>query len=117
MCNAVVNWTMPHFSVGEMYFAALQSNSAKKLLPPQDLNLDTVVYYRDGLILKKSDAFLYLLKDIGGLYKVISIMLRLVPRYLRDLTYDSVAKNRYLFFKKLETCRLPSTKEKLFFLD
>jgi predicted DCC family thiol-disulfide oxidoreductase YuxK len=44
-------------------------------------------------------------------------MLRLVPRFIRDAVYDWVARNRYGWFGKRDSCRLPSSEERAVFLD
>ncbi len=41
----------------------------------------------------------------------------LLPRFLRDSLYDRIARNRYRWFGKRESCRLPSSEEKGRFLD
>lgn len=117
LCNWVVDFSLPHFSPHEIYFAPLQGSTAQKTLSTQDLGLNYVIYLRDGQLLKKSQAVVYLLKDMSGVYKVLGIMLHLIPDSVSDFFYDVIAKYRYRLFGKDEVCRLPRPEERPFFLD
>lgn len=117
LCNGLVDFTLPKFQPGEIYFAPLQGPTAEKMLPPQDLSLDYVVYLRDGTIYRRSKAVAYLLQDIGGFYKLPSIMLHALPSVISDFFYELVAKFRYRLFGKDEMCRIPTPEEKKYFLD
>jgi predicted DCC family thiol-disulfide oxidoreductase YuxK len=117
LCSSLVDFALPKFSEGDISFAPLQGSTAQKMLPPQDLGLEYVVYYRDEKIHRKTKAVAYLFQDIGGVYKPLSIMLHIIPSFISDFFYGIVAKNRYRVFGKSETCRLPTLQERKFFLD
>jgi len=117
LCSSLVDFSLPKFSEGEIYFAPLQGSTAREVLPPQDLSLDYVVYFRDEKIYRRSKAVAYLLGDIGGIYKSASIMLHILPSFISDFFYKLVAKYRYRLFGKSETCRLPTPQERKYFLD
>lgn len=117
LCSSLVDFALPKFAEGQIFFAPLQGTTAKSTLPPQDLGLEYVVYFRDGVILRKTKAVAYLLLDIGGIYKLLGIMLRIFPDVIADFFYKVVASNRYRIFGKSETCRLPTPQERKFFLD
>ncbi len=63
----------------------------------------------------RSDAALRLLDHVGGLWRVVS-WLRIIPRPLRDWVYDLIARHRYQWFGKFETCRVPSPEVRARFL-
>ena len=69
---------------------------------------------RDGLH-RKSDAVLRILVGLGGPWRLLGL-LRLVPRPLRDIAYDFIARNRYRWFGKRDTCRMPTPEERERFL-
>ena len=117
LCSSLVDFTLPKVSAGDLSFAPLQGSTAQRLLPTQDLGLEYVVYLRDEKIHRRTKAIAYLLQDIGGIYKPISIMLHVLPAFISDFFYGIVAKYRYQFFGKSETCRLPTPQERNFFLD
>lgn len=117
LCSSLVDFCLPRFSEGEIYFAPLQGATALEILSPQDLSLDYVVYFRDGNIYRRTQAVAYLLGDIGGIYKAISIMLHILPSFISDFFYELVAKYRYRIFGKSEICRLPTPQERKYFLN
>ncbi len=63
----------------------------------------------------KSEAALRSLEGLGGPWKLLR-PLRFIPVFVRDAVYDFVAKNRYRWFGKRETCRLPTPEERDRFL-
>lgn len=97
------------------HFAPLQGPTASLTLKGT-VQADSVVYWKDGQILLKSQAVLEILKDLGGIYSLF-IILKIVPQFLRDLVYDYIAKNRYGWFGQSDICRLPNEQEKIYFLD
>lgn len=102
----------------DLKFASLQGLTAQKTLPQEDLKVDpdTVIYYRDGIIFKKSEAVFRVIIDLGGPWKLLQILF-LLPRPFRDFFYERVARNRFRFFPKRETCRIPTPEEKARLLD
>ena len=54
--------------------------------------------------------------DFGGVWKASGV-LWLFPEFFRDLVYDYVAKNRYRWFGKKDSCMLPTAALKDKFLD
>jgi predicted DCC family thiol-disulfide oxidoreductase YuxK len=52
----------------------------------------------NGDLLMRSSAALYILERMGGLWRVIGVLGRVVPRGLRDGVYDGIAAIRYRIF-------------------
>ena len=48
---------------------------------------------------------------------VVVVLLRFIPRPIRNPVYRVIARNRYRWFGKRDTCRIPTAEEKLRFLD
>jgi predicted DCC family thiol-disulfide oxidoreductase YuxK len=102
----------------------LQSEFANNLLrrhgaDPHDL--DTVYVVKDygqpdQSLLVRSDAVLYMLAQLGGLWKLAGVG-RVLPKAFRDAIYKIVARNRYRVFGKHESCMLPEPKHRHQFLD
>ncbi len=110
LCNSSVQFVIRHDKEGRFRFAALGSPVAVALLEGHalpDKELDSVVYLRQGKAYSRSSAALYIAKDLGGVWSMLSIFL-LVPRPLRDLVYDVIAKYRYRWFGKHDSCMLPT---------
>ena len=59
-------------------------------------------------MLKDSDAVLAIYAGLGWPWKTIAV-LRFIPRFLRDPAYRWLARNRYRFFGRRETCWVPSS--------
>ncbi|MBC8290261.1 MAG: thiol-disulfide oxidoreductase DCC family protein [Planctomycetes bacterium] len=118
LCNRFVDFSLDHDPHGSVLFAPLQGTTAAGLLPQEDVeNIDTVVFHENGRLHRRSSAIVKLLAGIGGGWKVLSWLLWLVPKPLRDLGYRLVARYRYRIFGQKETCRFPTPEERERFLD
>ncbi len=113
LCNGVVDWGIRNDKRKQIQFASLQGETALKFLANSSYlkDIDTVVYFREGLIYERSDAILFFLKDLG-IFNSGVMLLIFVPRWIRDFFYRILARNRFLFFKKRNTCRIPTANEK-----
>jgi len=113
LCNGFVDFLLEADRKKNLRFASLQGKTAKKLLPPSYLSeVDTVIFINgNNTILTKSRAIIDIIKTLGGLWKLISV-LSVLPAFLLDKIYDILAGNRYSWFGKREYCRLPAADEK-----
>jgi predicted DCC family thiol-disulfide oxidoreductase YuxK len=75
----------------------------------------SIILIRGNQIFYKSKAALEIAKNLGGFWPLIYVF-NVVPSFIRDPVYDWIAKNRYKWFGKKETCRLPTPEEKQKFL-
>ena len=117
MCNRFVDLVM-RVDRKEMFrFAPLQGTTARELLPPQheDPQEWSMIYLDERGIHEQSAASLQVYRRLGGVFSVVSL-LRFVPRAIRDRVYRVVARNRYRWFGKRDTCRVPSPEERRRFL-
>jgi predicted DCC family thiol-disulfide oxidoreductase YuxK len=117
MCNATVNTLLALDPRGDLHFSPLQGQAAARMLDPEIVErCDSIVFVKDGTTYMKSDAALQILRSLGGPWALLSVF-RFVPKGLRDGVYAFIAKNRYRFFGKHETCRIPTPAERARFLD
>jgi len=117
LCNQSVDFLLPKDKNNRLHFAALQGKTAERLLSQSERReLNSIVYWKESGTLNRSTAVLTLLKDMGGPWSVLSVFL-IVPRPVRDFVYDQVAKYRYRWFGKRETCRMPVPSEQSKFMD
>jgi predicted DCC family thiol-disulfide oxidoreductase YuxK len=110
LCNASVNFVINHDKGQCFQFAALQSETGKALLKSYGLSAeksDSVVLLKEGKAFQKSDAALEIAWQLGGIWKLLAVF-KVLPRPLRDLGYDLIARNRYRFFGRTEACRMPT---------
>jgi predicted DCC family thiol-disulfide oxidoreductase YuxK len=84
-------------------FAPLQGSTFRELIPEPDrkgLPDSIIVRTSDGRLLVRSDASLYVMQRLGGVWAALAALARLVPRFLRDAVYDFVARIRLRLFAK-----------------
>jgi predicted DCC family thiol-disulfide oxidoreductase YuxK len=125
LCNRFVQFILRRDPTGVFRFASLQSALASQILQRHGLNaadLDTVyVVVNPGesseSLLARSNAVLYVLRQLGGIWRVSALVCKVFPRPLRDFFYSIVARTRYRFFGRYETCPLPSAETRARFLD
>ena len=116
LCNKFVDFVLSNDTKNSFLFSPLQGETFRQLTQYLPNNFpDSVVLYENGKFYFKSKAALEILKGLGGTYQFFVIGY-LVPNFLRNIIYDWVASNRYKWFGKRESCRLPTPEEKAKFL-
>lgn len=110
LCNGAVNFVIDHDSAYHFQFASLQSDFGKTILEKynlQHLNLDTFVLIQNNNAYLKSTAALRVCKELGFPF-YLAFALLTIPTFIRDGVYNWVAKNRYQWFGKSASCRIPT---------
>ncbi|MCW3102246.1 MAG: hypothetical protein JWO09_686 [Bacteroidetes bacterium] len=118
-CNSTVDKIWANNKKRNIYYSSLQSEFAKAFLKRNGIDatdLDTVIFYTKGKFYMRSSAILQIAKELNGPYRLMPAFL-VVPAFLRDGVYRWFAKNRYRFFGKKETCRIPTPEEKSYFIE
>ncbi|PKP28845.1 MAG: thiol-disulfide oxidoreductase [Bacteroidetes bacterium HGW-Bacteroidetes-18] len=119
LCNTSVNFVIKHDKKAQFLFASFQSDAAKEILLHfnlENLNTDTVILVEDNKIYNKSTAALKIAKHLDGLFKAFYVFI-IVPKFVRNWIYGIVAKHRYQWFGKKESCMIPSLELKNRFLE
>ena len=118
LCNGSVQFIISRDSKGYFKFASLQSAYGQyqlhKFTIPTN-QLYSVLLIKDGILFQKSNAALEIAKHLGGLWPILYVF-KIVPRFIRDWVYDIVAKNRYTWFGKKDSCMIPSPELKSRFI-
>jgi predicted DCC family thiol-disulfide oxidoreductase YuxK len=125
LCNRFVQFTLRHDRNQTFHFASLQSAVSARILTRHNTNptnLDTVYVVLnhqlpDESLLSRSEAVLFVLKQLQGVYRPTASVLQLLPKFLRDAAYNTVARDRYRIFGRSETCTLPPDADPTRFLD
>jgi predicted DCC family thiol-disulfide oxidoreductase YuxK len=130
LCNRFVQFILRHDRKKVFRFASLQSGFAVRILASHGVNpgvLDTVYVVLDSdtldseskseRLISRSDAVLFVLQQLGTLWRFAASVATLVPRFLRDAAYNSVARYRYRIFGCSEACTLPCDQDHSRFLD
>jgi predicted DCC family thiol-disulfide oxidoreductase YuxK len=117
-CNATVKFILRNDKAGRFTLGSIQSSPGQELIEKYHIpvkGLETFVYLHDGQYLLRSDAILQVMKNLGGIWKLTYIF-KIVPRFIRDAVYNFIARNRYRFFGKRESCMLPTPEQRARFL-
>jgi predicted DCC family thiol-disulfide oxidoreductase YuxK len=66
-------------------------------------------------LLARADAIAFLGRGIGGVWNVAKL-LNILPKWAGNRAYNLVARHRYSFFGKHESCPLPDERDRQKFL-
>jgi len=104
LCHRAVRFVLAEDVTGEAFrFAALGGEAFEAEVPEAQkgsLPDSIVLVTHDAEVLVRSNAILRMMDGLGGLWRVLATLLRLIPRPLRDLGYDGVAAVRHRIFAK-----------------
>jgi predicted DCC family thiol-disulfide oxidoreductase YuxK len=106
-------------------FASLQGEVGSDALRrhPELAEVDSMIWIepaREGRgerVLVRSDAVLATARYLGGPWRALGALGRLVPRAVRDGAYRLVARHRYSIGGRVQACILPTPDQRRRFLD
>lgn len=107
LCHRATRFLIAEDPAGTVFrYAPLGGEAFRALIGTTDDLPDSIVVRTDvGTLLVKSDAALHLARRLGGFWRILATIGRLVPRSLRNRAYDFVARIRYrLFARPKEAC-------------
>ena len=111
LCNGSVNYVIKRDKNARFKFAPLQSEFGQSII--KNFNVDTVktdsiLLYEEGKdISVKSTAILKIAKGLGFPYNLMVIFF-ILPTFLRNWVYDIIARNRYKWFGRKDSCMIPT---------
>lgn len=92
-------------------FTALQSETGQQIIIDfklDPLKTDSILLYTSqNKLFYKSTAALKIAAKLGFPRNLLSVFL-VLPAFIRHWIYDLIARNRYRWFGKMETCMIPS---------
>lgn len=118
LCNTSVNFLIDRDPEGRFVFGALQSEEGLTVLRKHGLPeyyFDSIVLIEGRNVWTASDAVLEISRHMPGLWPALRVF-RIVPKAIRDAVYNWIAANRYRWFGKRESCRLPTPENRSRFL-
>jgi predicted DCC family thiol-disulfide oxidoreductase YuxK len=102
LCHSAVEFVVKHDRSGTAFrFAPLYGKTFEATVPVDarsELSDSMVVQTDDGLLLMRSDALIHILQRLRGKWKVVAAMVAVIPRPLRDVFYNLIARIRYRVF-------------------
>lgn len=119
LCNSSVQYIIERDHKDMYRFASLQSDIGQQIqhyLGIANRNIDSIVLYEPNkAYYYKSGAIIEIAKEMP--YFSWFTIFRIVPASLRDFVYDYIAKNRYKWYGKQESCWIPTPELKAKFLE
>lgn len=119
LCNSSVQYVIKHDKKNQFLFTALQGETAKAILKEFRIDsskIDSIILYEpDKGVSLKSTAALKVASKMGFPTNLMAVFF-IVPVFIRNWVYDFVAKNRYKWYGKQESCMIPTPKLQAKFL-
>ncbi|HLU51657.1 MAG TPA: thiol-disulfide oxidoreductase DCC family protein [Flavobacteriaceae bacterium] len=118
LCNNTVTFILKRDKKDLFRFAALQSDVGEKLTQEYGVDttkIDSILLLTDKNYYYKSGAALRIARHLSGGYPLLYGFL-IIPPFIRDFVYDIIAKNRYKWFGKKDSCMIPTPELKEKFL-
>jgi len=117
-CQKNVQFIIKHDPNALFQFASLQSPIGKKLLdefnvPPHE---DSLILLENDRYYSKSSAALRISKQLTTIWKLLYLLI-VIPKPIRDVFYNIIAKNRYTWFGRSNECMIPPPSIRNRFLD
>ncbi|MFV8367437.1 thiol-disulfide oxidoreductase DCC family protein [Flavobacterium sp. XS1P27] len=120
LCDSAVQTIIKHDKTDIFRFVALQSDLGQKIIKHLGVDTkktDSIILYQPGFAYYyKSEAALEIAKDLSGVFYFASLF-SILPASFSNHIYDYIAKNRYKWYGKKETCLIPTKELQAKFLD
>lgn len=110
LCNGAVQYVIKRDRKGIFKFTSLQSETGRAMLVQSGLpenQLKSFVYIHGNRFYTQSTAALKVAKQLKGPVQLLYGFI-IIPRWIRDLVYDLVAKNRYRLLGRKDACMVPT---------
>ena len=120
LCNSSVQYLIKRDKKEHFLFTALQSETGKQILNQYKIDttkIDSILLYTpEKGIDYKSTAALKIAVSLSFPENLMAIFF-IVPTFIRNWVYDFIAKNRYKWYGKKESCMIPTPELKSRFLE
>ena len=110
LCNGAVTFVIKHDKKNVFQFAALQSAVGIAMAAKHGVDTsktDSILLIDQDKIYVKSTAALKIARHLSGGYPLLYGFM-IVPNFIRNWVYDIIAKNRYKWFGRTDSCMVPA---------
>jgi predicted DCC family thiol-disulfide oxidoreductase YuxK len=110
LCNTSVTFLIKRDKKDVFRFAALQEEPGASLLKKYNIDskdTDSIILIDNDKAYIKSSAALRATKYMSGAYPLLYAFI-IVPKFIRNAVYDYIARNRYTWYGKKESCMIPT---------
>ncbi len=111
LCSHWVSFVLKHDRHCLYKFAAMQTATGRALLTSHGLDPNdpkSFLLLDHGRGYMDTDALIRVLRSFGGRWRIVSTLIQLMPRCIRDAFYRAIARNRYKIFGRHDVCMIPS---------
>ena len=118
LCNAAVDFVLKRDAKKKLLLASIQGPAGQRVLKMYQLPpsyLDTLVLVEQGQLYLGSTAALRVARLLRGGWPLFYALI-IIPKGLRDRIYQWIGKNRYKWFGRRASCRMPTASERAHFL-
>lgn len=123
LCAESVQLVLRHDRRGSLRFAALDGRFGRAVLErhPELTHVDSMLWLEpaDGRaaerLFSRSAAALRVARYLGGMWHLAAVA-AIIPRFLRDSLYDSMARHRHRLLRDRSRCLIPRPEESARFL-
>jgi predicted DCC family thiol-disulfide oxidoreductase YuxK len=107
LCNGAVDFVIKRDAKKQFLFVALQSELGKRLIAKYKISsdIDSVILITKNSVYLESDAAIEIARLLPFPWNWVTGF-KVVPLKLRNGTYKWIARNRFRWFGKRETCRM-----------
>lgn len=119
LCESSIQFIIKRDKKDTFRYVAIQSEIGQKII--KHIGIDTsktdsiILYLPEKAYYYKAEAVLLITKDLSGVYSILGC-LSFIPNNFKNLIYDYIAKNRYKWYGKKESCMIPTPELKAKFL-
>jgi len=109
LCSGIARFIQKNDRKHQFRLIPIQGEEGSKVLDSLEASgaiPDTVILIRDGAIHTKSDAVLRIASRLRFPWPLFTVFF-IIPKFIRDASYDFVAKKRKKWFGRRDTCYLP----------
>ena len=118
LCSGWVQFLLRHDRRQVLRFASMQTDGGRALLDRAGIDTlapDTFLLVDGDRLRTQTHAIFHVLHALGWPWR-LAWMLWIIPAPLRDAAYRSLARHRYRWFGRRETCWLPSPRDEARFI-
>ncbi len=109
-CNSIVRFIIKQDKQKKFLFAPLQSTygieAMKHIAHSIKIDPKTIILHYKDKYYTKFAAALQIASVLGGIWKIL-LAAYIIPGFIRNGLYDIIARNRYKWFGKTDTCMVP----------
>lgn len=112
LCNGAVDFILKRDKHKQFRFVSLQSETGLYIIKKFKIatETDSVILIQNNKVFIESDAAIKIAQQLTPFWKLL-LVFKIIPKKVRDKLYRWVAKNRYNWFGKKQSCRIPGNEE------